>query len=63
MAPWEFVLTVFSGYLGLLIGYKILDRVWENRRRERRVKLWTEMVLEKRRTKKDWHSQTFRKDD
>lgn len=63
MAPWEFVLAVFSGFFGLLIGFNIIDRIAENRRRDRRVAEWTRMVLEKQRKKEDWYTKTYRQDD
>ena len=62
MAPWEFVLAVFSGFVGLLIGFNIIDRIAENRRRDRRVAEWTRMVLEKQRAKEDWYTKTYRDD-
>ena len=63
MAPWEFVLAVSSGFLGLLFGFKIIDRIFDNRRRDRRVEEWTRMVLEKKREKKDWYTKTYREED
>ena len=63
MNPWEFLLAVCSGYLGLVVGFYIFDRIIEGRARDRRVKLWTEMVLRKQRTKKGWESQTMRDED
>jgi len=60
MSPWEFLLAVCSGYLGLIVGFHVIDTIAENRARDRRVREWTAMILEKKKNKKDWQTQTLR---
>tara|TARA_B100001250_G_C19304239_1_gene573295 strand:- start:191 stop:385 length:195 start_codon:yes stop_codon:yes gene_type:complete len=58
MNPWEFLLAVCSGYLGLVVGFHFISRWAEGRRRDKRVEEWTRMV--RKNYTKDWESQTMR---
>lgn len=60
MSPWEFIVLVCSVYLTTVIGYHVIDRLLKNRARDRRVREWTQMVLEQKKNKKDWQTQTMR---
>jgi hypothetical protein len=58
MGPWEFVIAVCSGYIGLAIGFHFADRWVEGRRRDQRVEEWTQMIRENQ--TKGWESRTQR---
>ena len=60
MGPWEFLIAVCSGYLGLVVGWHIIDRQLSDRRRDRRIKEWTRMIREKRKNGDEWASKTWR---
>ena len=63
MGPWEFLIAVCSGYLGLVVGFALADRWAEGRRRDRRVEEWTRMIRENQARKRDeheWATKTWR---
>ena len=63
MGPWEFLIAVCSGYLGLVVGWHLVDRQLSDRRRERRIAEWTRMVRANQTRKwdeEDWATRTIR---
>ncbi len=58
MGPWEFLIAVCSGYIGLVVGFHVADRWAEGRKRDRRVEEWTRMV--RKNYTKDWEARTQR---
>ena len=63
MGPWEFLIAVCSGYLGLVVGFHIVDRRRSDRRRDRRIEEWTRMVRKEQTRKWEeeaWESKTMR---
>ena len=63
MGPWEFLIAICSGYIGLVIGFQLVDRRLSDRRRDRRIEEWTRMIR-KNQTRKwdeeDWSTKTWR---
>jgi len=57
---WMFLVSVLSAYIGLVIGFHLVDRWAENRSRDRRVKEWVEMVKKQRAEKEGWETRTIR---
>ncbi len=60
MGPWEFVIAVCSGYIGLVVGFALAERWASDRRRDKRVEEWTRMIREKRKNGDEWASKTWR---
>jgi len=57
---WMFPISVLSAYIGLVVGFHFVDRWAADRRRDRRVKEWVEMVKKQREEKEGWETRTIR---
>ncbi len=64
---WAFPIGVMAGYVGLVVGFYLLDRWRADRVRDKRVDEWVQMVREQRQERSDstdrWATRTWRERD